>query len=230
VTLNRPPRLHEHAYELIRRALVGRKWADGKPLLEDELARDLSMSRTPVREALIRLSIAGLVEPTANGYVVPRLSLRDIREYYELRILLEPQAAALAAQAPSAGFTRLLESDVFTHDHVEAQRFSDFHVTIAEAAGNAALASLITMVNDRISNWRLRSNMTQTTAELLHQGHEQIRAALLERDSDGAMRAMDAHLRFARDWVLEERRGHDSDVPDLAKPVTPAARLGRLPR
>lgn len=226
----RPRRLPEHAYEAIRRALVGGEWVDGAPLFEDELARRLSMSRTPVREALIRLSMAGLVEPASNGgYLVRQPSLRDIREYYELRILLEPQAAALAAQAPPARLAGLLESEVFTKRHIETARFSDFHVAIAEAAENPALGSLITMVNDRISNRRLRADMTPKMAELLHEGHEQITAALRERDPDVAMRAMDAHLRLARDWVLNQWGGHDADGRELPasaplRPNVPGAR------
>src|SRR2546426_85536 len=85
---------------MLRRIIIG-EIAPGEILTELELANQFSTSRTPIREACIHLLKEGFLRAAPRrGYVVTELSLDDIRELYQLRLMLEPPAAKFAAEAP----------------------------------------------------------------------------------------------------------------------------------
>src|SRR5438093_10646173 len=93
------PNASEVAFDAIRRAIVAGRLAPGERLREVALAKQLGISATPVREALARLQQEGLVQvEPRRGAVVPRLGTHDIMEVYELRELLEANAARRAAE------------------------------------------------------------------------------------------------------------------------------------
>src|SRR5215469_4944539 len=89
----------ERAYEYVRRRILDGSWAMGTKLVEDQLARDVGISRTPVREALRRLAADGLVvfEPH-RGAKVASIARAELLEIYSLRAVLESQMAARACQ------------------------------------------------------------------------------------------------------------------------------------
>src|SRR5512141_1326949 len=85
------------AYQTMRARILDNQWAPGYRALEQELAQELGMSRTPVREALIRLQKEGLVEVVPrHGMRVLPVSAADMRDIYEMLTALEPMAAELA--------------------------------------------------------------------------------------------------------------------------------------
>ncbi len=127
----------------------------GPYLAERDLARDLSMSRTPVREALRLLAFEGFLDRVPGGAYVPRrLTRRDVRDHYDLRSLLEPRAAALAAERwrqRGSGVTELL----FQNLH-QTLNGADFHNAVARVSGDSALAQTIEVLNDHpASQWML---------------------------------------------------------------------------
>ena len=81
-----PSRLADEAYERLVDALVQGRVGPGDRLIQDRLAEDLDVSRTPVRDALLRLKEEGVIEPAGRrGYIVRRLSDRDVRDLYGAR-------------------------------------------------------------------------------------------------------------------------------------------------
>jgi len=92
--------LAERVYEMLREHLHSGRVRPGEPLRELVLAAELGVSRTPVREALARLASEGLVEVNGRSYCAPSLTGGDVEDIYELRLLLEPEAARKAAQRP----------------------------------------------------------------------------------------------------------------------------------
>lgn len=89
----------EKAYQWIRQRILGKAWADGAALKESDLSRDIGVSRTPVREALRRLTLEGLVETIPNqGSRLQRWNDQDLEEIFGLRVQLESYAARLAAK------------------------------------------------------------------------------------------------------------------------------------
>jgi DNA-binding GntR family transcriptional regulator len=106
--IRRDPPLSAKVGERLRQMLAAQVFEPGDRLVEEDLARRLSVSRTPVREALFRLEQAGLVEQRDGGFHVSRLSLRDVHEIFQIRRLIEPQAVAdIAAVVSSADLTAL---------------------------------------------------------------------------------------------------------------------------
>jgi DNA-binding GntR family transcriptional regulator len=93
-SIRKTPPLAELVGRRLREMLAQRVFAPGDRLTEEELARRLNVSRTPVREALVRLAQSGLVEQRDGGFHVPRLELKDVQEIFQIRRLLEPQAVA----------------------------------------------------------------------------------------------------------------------------------------
>ncbi|HVV90114.1 MAG TPA: GntR family transcriptional regulator [Solirubrobacterales bacterium] len=190
---DRPSRLADRAFEEIRAALLGARGDAPDRLGEEELARDLSMSRTPVREALHRLALVGLVEPTGSGgYRRRRTTPRGVREHCELRLLFEPYAAALAAdraaeEGPPGLCARAEELDARVP--IEA---SGFHLAVAEAAGTESLPELIGELSDLAALDQVALGWREED-EWRHE-HRAIAIAVDAGDPVAARAAMEAHL------------------------------------
>ena len=98
--VERAPALADQVYEALRTQLRDGAIAAGQPLQEVQLAELLGVSRTPVREAMMRLASEGLLSSEGRSFVVPELTLADVDYIYEMRFLIEP--AALRGIAPAA--------------------------------------------------------------------------------------------------------------------------------
>ena len=202
-------------YEALKRAIVVGHYRLGARLGEERLARDYGVSRTPVREALVRLHVDGLVTRHPDGGWTPTVpNLAVVRELYEVRIALEIGAIRGPRRTGTVHDRRLL------HDlRREWQEFADdppppdpvfvlsdeaFHVRLAEAAGNRELAEMLRRVNERIRAVRMRDfvtleRMSRTIAE-----HLTITDAVIEGDIDGACELFEQHLGKSLE-VVEQR-------------------------
>jgi len=134
------------AYAAIRERIVAGELARGERLHQEDLAVELGISRTPVREALGRLAAEGLVEMRTNrGARVADLDRSGMRAAYEARLVIEPAAARLAAgrrleeplRAMRAALERQRRLSGGVHARFEANR--DFHLALVAAAGNQFL-------------------------------------------------------------------------------------------
>ena len=126
-------RASDRAYEALRSEILDGVLLPGTVLGEVEQSARLGVSRTPLREALSRLTADALVEPSGRGLVVTELSTDSIRELYELRQALEEQAARLAAARRSPGVFEQL-----------ATRFGESAAVLEQ--GNAGTASYYSLV------------------------------------------------------------------------------------
>lgn len=143
--VHRAPPLAAQVTDSLRAMLAAPVFDPGARLVEEDIARRLSVSRTPVREALFRLAQMGLVEQRDGGFHVPQLGLRDIHEIFQIRRLLEPQAVAdIAAACTDAD----LPDYVAARDRMLASTTED-----EAAAANIAFRGLWL---SRIPNQRLR--------------------------------------------------------------------------
>jgi DNA-binding GntR family transcriptional regulator len=195
--------LVDAAYEQIRRRILDNVWPPGHRALEQEVALALGMSRTPVREAIMRLRNEGLVE------VIPRHGLRvlpvspnDMREIYEILSALECIAAErLASRRPSdEELTPLIDAcramdKALKADDLDAWAAADerFHAHLLELAGNRQLQATVLNYWDRahrarMFTLRLRPKPVNSTKEHL-QMVERLRAG----DAEGAARVTRAH-------------------------------------
>jgi len=199
--LMRRASLAQEAHDSIRRDLLSGAWSRGEVLFEQALAEQLRMSRTPVREALHRLVLAGMIEPAPGGGYVRRGSTpRDVREHGELRLLLEPEAAALAARRGGARLADALGRELAGEPGPEPARNMRLHVAIADASGNDVLAGLIRTLNERLAVQEIRAGPDAADDA----GHRAILAALRDGDPEAAAAAMREHLESVQRAQLDQ--------------------------
>jgi DNA-binding GntR family transcriptional regulator len=174
--------LVDAAYAEIRRRILDNRWAPGHQALEQALALELGMSRTPVREALIRLANEGLVEVVPrHGMRVLPVSPSDMQEIYEILTSLEAMAAELVARrAPAAAELAPLEKasrdmdKALKKDDLDAWAEADerYHRHLIELCGNRKLAAIVYNYWDRahrarMFTLRLRPKPVDSTREHL---------------------------------------------------------------
>lgn len=193
-------------YDAIKRQLLFGAFAVGDRLGEERLARELNVSRTPVREALSRLHAEGLVDRHPDGGYVPSIpDLGEIAELYEVRAALEQSALHRDGHAvgddPAPLTTlrtewRVLAEDAGarTPDPAFVLRDEDFHLRLAAASGNRALVAILSGVNERIRVVRMHDFLTEGRIEATIEQHLGILEAVLDGDGRRAGTALEAHL------------------------------------
>ena len=203
------------AYERIRGLVLSGELAPGTRLGQVELAERLGISRTPVREALRRLGGEGLVEGHSHrGFRVTNLGLDAVLRRLEVRAILEPGIAALAAERRTGRDLDLMRVAIAdeeeARDGIEAHDASRrFHIALARASGNEELVRVIE------SLWLVevgRRLLFRRSAEPDWQRtdaseHREVLAAVHERRAADAERLMARHVRRAVHHWEPERRG-----------------------
>lgn len=188
--------LKEEVHEGIRQDIMDGTFLPGDLLKERELAEKYGVSKTPVREALSMLEQDNLVKTIPRaGYMVTQLTLRDLQEVYQLRVILEPLAARLAAESLTDEDLQELERLTVTSDPEEARLFNRrFHLLIARASGNSRLARMIGQLLDDMDRWAAL-DLESYRPEVLLIGHQGELAALRTRDPQVTEETMREHIR-----------------------------------
>ena len=208
---SRPVALVDWAYRSIKDALLALEIPPGAQLCADELAQRFGVSRTPVREALLRLEQDGLVRTVPRvGTFAAEITASDLQELFELRELLEVHCAKKAATSLSEEdlktVDRLIEqakSAVDGHDPDAFQRSEiEFHELLLERAGNRRLLEVMSGLHDlthrqRVMSLGLRDNIERSLVE-----HVAVAEALRKRSKSEAGRLMGVHIRAVRDRLL----------------------------
>jgi len=165
--VNRKP-LKEEIFEVLHKRIIAGKYAPGDWLRQEEIASQLGVSQTPVREALDLLVSAGLAEREPfRGVRVMQLSAEEIAESYGMRLFLECTAAAAAAEIISEdhlqSLVKIIEQtkDLITLNDMSTQRHlnREFHLGIVAASGNSLLSKLYEMVTNSFPDWMLYEYM-----------------------------------------------------------------------
>ena len=202
--------LRERALDAIREGILGLHYPPGSLLSEAQLAEELGISRTPVREALRELAAGGLVRILPRrGVVVSEPSVRDIVEVYQLREQLECFGARLAAEHITPAEAELLVADhAEALGHLAAGRLQPayaasvrLHDRIIGLTRNARLVRFMGQLHDQAHRFGLMT-LRQGRAPRALQEHGWILDAILARDGAAAERLMRDHLRADRDMAL----------------------------
>jgi DNA-binding GntR family transcriptional regulator len=227
----------EQAYEAIRQGIASGVYASGSHLRAADLAEDLGISRTPVREALRRLSSEGLVNffPNRGAYVTD-WSRDDAEEVFAMRTVLESYAAELSAvrltpaqiddlsrctqrMEQAAGGAGARDLDAL------ARHNSEFHSLIISAAANRRLAALIASVVERALVTRTFSIYSDEDLARSLAHHRDLIAAFRARDGVWAGSVMRSHIRAAHHVFLaaaDHDLTHEGKPAHLAAPAKPA--------
>lgn len=181
--------LNEAIYETLYRSIIDLALAPGESLSETALAKELSVSRSPVRNALLRLQSDGLVtQSKGQSFQVAAIRKEDCRELMEARLAIEGQAAFWAAERASAEHLKAMEASM--KDYLRACEEWDigkivdsdhrFHQEMINAAQNAAIAEIYAQLSPRILHYRhflFTQVPKETVAPIMTGSGRQLRAA-----------------------------------------------------
>jgi len=204
--------LRDVVFETLREAILKGVIKSGERLMENQLAEEMGVSRTPVREAIRKLEQEGfvVVMPRKGAYV-SEMSYRDVHEVYEIRASLESLACGLAAERVTPSEIEEMERYL-----VEEREYLDnnelvltvntdigLHSAIYQAARNEKITHLISKLKDQVYRLRSTSIMLpgRKKASLLE--HQEIVEAISERDVELAQRLGQEHVEHAEQAMLE---------------------------
>lgn len=202
----------ERAYAFIKDGILTLKYRQRDRLATQELAEQLKISRTPIREALARLEQEGLVVRDAGwGYVVRGFSASEVLNLYRVREVLEVEAMCEAIQRIDRHLVSLLGSIMEKAEtHVRAGQFNDFqslnrqfYTLIAQATGNELLQQMLRTISDRIRILgALTMEQNSARAEQILFENKAVLEAIRLQDISRAKFAVREHIRRARDHVI----------------------------
>ena len=198
------------AYEKLRQALDNFQYVPGDRFSENEVGADLGMSRTPVREALVRLQREGYISVIPKlGWIVNSIDFTMFEQLYDVRSILECAALDLLVQIPDLEI-RLYDltalwcipapqrlSEIATVSLNDEQ----FHMALVAASGNKEMARIHRDITDRIRIVRRLEFTRNYRIDVTYEEHGDILKSLLSRDGLQAKSLLQQHIRVSRDEV-----------------------------
>lgn len=212
LTASAPKAMPERLYGLIKHRVLTGRLKPGVRIIETELSAEFSVSRTPLREALNRLAHEGLlVLSPYKGYTVTPLSIAHFRELCELRRILEPEAAALAAErAGPADLEALRAHAVLTYTPGHPASYeaylrtnSSFHLALVRCTRNRMLATMVMSALDRHQRPCYLGLDVGIDAVISTEEHFGIIAAIERRDGPTARSLMAHHIAKAEERIAQ---------------------------
>lgn len=215
--------LREIVFESLREAIINATLKPGERLMEIQLAEEMGVSRTPVREAIRKLELEGFVVmvPRKGAYVAG-VSIKDIADVFEVRAALEGLAAGLAAERITDNELEVLErSLVHVAEASEAGDLeklvtmdTDFHDILYKACRNERLIQIVSNLREQIQRFRSTSLSQPGRMKLAWEEHKEIVEAISERNVELARELAREHIENAENSMLDVMR--DKDNPELA--------------
>jgi len=207
--------IRTHVYKEIERAIFDGDFAPGLSLTEVKLSEQLGVSRTPVREALMQLELAGLIKNIpGKGAVVVGVTEADIYDIYVIRTRIEGMAARKAAEMITeeeldalAEIVELQEFYLSRRDVMQVWHLDTrFHELLYESCRSRPLRQMLSLFHNYIQKAREASikvgRAANSTAE-----HRAILEAIKRRDPDEAEACMALHVNNARDSFFDQQHG-----------------------
>ncbi|HOJ77242.1 MAG TPA: GntR family transcriptional regulator [Bacillota bacterium] len=203
--------LRELVFETMREAIINGQLRPGERMMEIQLAEEMGVSRTPVREAIRKLELEGLVVmiPRKGAYVAG-LSLKDIADVFEIRRALEGLAAELAADRITDQELENLERYlVKISEEIECGDLNkvveidtDFHTLLYQASRNSKLTQIINNLREQIQRFRTTSLSLPGRMRVALDEHRKIVEAISSRDGELARKIAQEHIENAENSMM----------------------------
>lgn len=201
---SQPQRLADRVYDQLLRAILSGDVVPGERLIQEQLAEEIQVSRTPVREALLRLEVEGILTGAGRaGFEVRAIDRRTVADIYQAREAIEGYAAGLVAEENDPAVLKDLERRLVIEGGEEASLRSTYeanrkaHRAVVEATGNQYLVDLFDAVWGRSIALRIYADLYAARhrgAAVAH-SHLSLWDALSSGDGPRAHEAMVAHIR-----------------------------------
>ena len=210
--------LREVVFNTLRQAILKGELKPGERLMEIALAEKLGVSRTPIREAMRKLELEGLVVMIPRrGAQVANITEKDLNDVLEVRITLENMAIEKACANMTDADIRKLEqaAEVFQTSTAEgdlvkmAEADVTFHEVIYEAADNKRLMQVLNNLREQIYRYRVEYLKEDESRNRLVKEHEKITRAIKERDVKAAQELSFEHLENQRMGIIQAIRAEE---------------------
>jgi len=197
----------QQAYDYIKRNIIELKFKPGEFVADTQIAEELGVSRTPVREALYKLENEGLLVGVARrGWRVYSLSLEDIQDIFDIKVSIEGMIAAKAAACADETLRQQLRDAVqqmktaVAADDPKAWLEADFalHDVLYQMAGNERAQRIVANLNDQWHRLRIGFSAMEGRIQRSAEEHETFVQAILDMDAERAEREMRDHLNQVR--------------------------------
>jgi len=205
--------LREVVAETLREAIVNGTLNPGERLMEIQLAEELGVSRTPVREAIRKLELEGFVImiPRRGTYVAD-LSIKDINEVFEIRTALDILAAGLAVERITEDELEQLErllveiGKLIEGDDIDkiVEVDSQFHDVLYKASRNDRLVGIINNLREQITRFRSISIQYPGRMKVSIEEHRQLVEAIADRNTELAQQIAREHMENSEQTLLQE--------------------------
>lgn len=207
----RPLLVRSEVYEHLKLEILSGLLEAGTRLAEIPLSERLGVSRTPVREAVQRLAQDGLVQIQAGkGAKVRGILKSEIEEIYAVREVLDGLAARLAAQQRKPKDLKIMHAALHQLENAPTHDFTaqvnadfEFHRAIAEASGNAVLEQTLFGLAQQVARVKLLTREYNQNS-VTKGAHQQILAAIEQKDPSAAEEAAKEHVRDFRQLLLRK--------------------------
>ena len=218
VTMNEYLPLRDVVFNTLRRAILRGELKPGERLMEIQLANKLGVSRTPIREAIRKLELEGLVLMIPRkGAEVAEITEKNLRDVLEVRCALEELGVQLVCdRIDKEGIQKLHEAadhfrDVLDSDDITqiAQADEAFHDVIFEATGNARLIQLLNNLREQMYRYRIEYLKKRECYPQLLSEHQGIIEAIEGHDKENATKITVVHINNQVDTVLGTLRHKD---------------------
>jgi len=220
VNLNDYKPLREVIFDTLRQAIIVGELKPGERLMEVQLSEKMGVSRTPVREAIRKLELEGLVNMIPRkGAHVADLSVKDIMDVLEVRASLDGLATALSAN-------RITEEELKGLKHVQMQFVNyvekdnlqgsikkdvEFHDIIYHSSRNDKLIQITSNLREQIQRFRVIYLKDYSSPKEIIKEHMDIYEALESKDSDASQRAAQRHIKNQEMAIIKAIRKHELD-------------------
>lgn len=223
--LQRSKSLQEQAYQALKTAILSGELAPGQRLIETQLAQQLQVSRTPIREAIRLLQRENLVDAGSNSTTrVATISTTDAVQLYDCRIALEQLSVIGVCQNATESQLEELEGMVEQAEklvnskptQLTSFRLLDldyrFHRLLALSSGNPWLVSLLDQVFDKMQLLRVQTIKNNPEVLEIRAEHRRIYEPLRDRNPEAAAQAIKEHLTASKERVIREVQKLHQDV------------------
>ena len=205
--------VRERAYEYLKSAILSGRFNPGKRLTEEHLAEEMGVSRTPVREALHKLELEGLIKPLeTRGFIVSKDSREEVEELFDMRAILEGYGLRVISEKVSEDLLEQLNGLIGkAEDALRRKQIREvfkwntqFHDTIHRmVAGKKRLHRLLVNVRKYVLRYREDTLQYPDGGRRALDGHRKIVLALRLRDPDLCERVMREHIQQAKEDALQ---------------------------
>ncbi len=210
--------LRDVVFESLKDAIMNGKLEQGKMITEQQISREFGISRTPVREALYKLTATGLIRIMPHkGFLISKWSIKEIRDVFEIRIVLERLAVELFIKnyyqenlEELENITRKMEKAVQENNFIEAAKMNNkFHDLIIEKSDNHEISNVMEPLKNKINIFRLISISTPSRLKTSLAEHQSILDSISQKDIVNAKKLIEIHIRKVLDIIekklLEEK-------------------------